>query len=112
MGGTAIRYAESVEIRRAELVADAYTKRRNWAEAVTVWSGLASIQPFRTTNPVEPERETTTETLTVFLPPAAVVDSADRIVLRGQAYEVQGEPAVWQAGALSHIRLTAWRARR
>ncbi|MFF1908626.1 hypothetical protein [Kitasatospora sp. NPDC058218] len=93
-------------------MADAYTRRRNWGQAVTVWTGRASVQPYRSTNPAEPERETTTETLTVFLPVGAVVDSADRIVLQGQVYDVQGEPAVWQAGALSHIRLTAWRARR
>ncbi|MFB8199396.1 hypothetical protein [Kitasatospora purpeofusca] len=93
-------------------MADAYTRRRDWGRAATVWTGRASVQPFRSTSPAEPERETTTEILIVFLPPTAVIDSADRIVLRGQVYEVQGEPAVWRAGALSHIRVTVWRARR
>ncbi|MFJ4093447.1 hypothetical protein ACIPYS_17855 [Kitasatospora sp. NPDC089913] len=106
------RYVEPVEIHRAALVADAYTNRRDWEHSTRVWSGLASVQPGKPYTVRSPERETTVDRLLVYLPSSAVVDSADRITVRGVTYQVEDEPAHWRAGVLSHITIKAVRVRR
>ncbi|MFJ5066536.1 hypothetical protein ACIQC7_08980 [Kitasatospora sp. NPDC088556] len=93
-------------------MADAYTNRRDWERSTRVWSGLASVQPGKPYTVRSPERETTVDRVLIYLPPSAVVDSADRITVRGIHYQVEDEPARWVAGRLSHITIKAVRVRR
>ncbi|MEU1176553.1 head-tail adaptor protein [Streptomyces sp. NPDC005820] len=105
-------FTDFVEVYRAEIVADAYTKKRDWDAAVKVWAGSASVQPASTTEADSQERETTDIHITVFLPPTADVDSTDRLVVDGITYEVRSEPRIWRQGSLAHIYLRARRVRR
>ncbi|MFC9231352.1 head-tail adaptor protein [Streptomyces decoyicus] len=105
-------FTDFVEVYRAEIVADAYTKKRGWDNAVKVWAGWGSVQPAATTEAETSERETTDIRISVFLPPAANVDSTDRLVVDGIKYEVRSEPRVWRQGSLAHIYLRARRVRR
>ncbi|WP_406153575.1 hypothetical protein OH797_31900 [Streptomyces anulatus] len=101
-----------IEVRRAEIEADAYTRRRAWDSAVSVWAGWASVQPADADEADSPERETTNAHIKVFLPPTAVVDSMDRLVVDGITYEVRSEPKVWRRRSLAHIYVKAWRVKR
>ncbi|MEV0445284.1 hypothetical protein AB0I84_07545 [Streptomyces spectabilis] len=103
-------FHDPVVIRRAPLTASAYTNRRDWENARTLWSGLASVQPDRAFEVRSPERETAQERLVVYLPWGTPVDSTDRIVWDGRTFEVDGEPMRWQQGSLRHVRIRAWRA--
>jgi hypothetical protein len=105
-------FTDFAEVYRAEIVADAYTKQRDWGNAVKVWAGSASVQPASTSEADSPKRETTDIHVKVFLPPTANVDSTDRLVVDGITYEVRSEPRVWRQGSLSHIYLQARRVRR
>ncbi|MFF9481397.1 hypothetical protein [Streptomyces sp. NPDC014733] len=101
-----------VEVHRAENVAGAYTSHRDWENARVVWSGWASVQPDRAFEYRSPERETSQIRQVVFLPPDADVEAVDRLLIRGEMFEVEGEPLPWRTGALSHIYIKAWRVRR
>ncbi|MFD7336664.1 hypothetical protein ACFV98_11755 [Streptomyces violascens] len=96
-------------VRRADIKDSAYTRRRDWAHARTVFEGLAHVQPDRVFEARSPERETAQERLNVFLPWGADVDSADRIEFDGRTYEVDGDPMEWNYGSIRHVRLRAWR---
>ncbi|MEU5382671.1 hypothetical protein [Kitasatospora cineracea] len=98
-----------VEVRRAPIIADAYTRERDWENAQVVWSGWASVQPDRSAGTRSPERDTSFERLTVFLPAAAAVEPADRITVDGTAYEAESPPQLWTHRSLSYSRVTVWR---
>ncbi|MEV6551752.1 head-tail adaptor protein [Streptomyces sp. NPDC051597] len=95
-------------IRRADIATSAYTKRRDWAHARTVFQGLAHVQPDRTSDTQPPERETAQERLRIFLPWGTDVDSADRIEIDGRTYEVDGSPMEWGYGSIRHVRVRVW----
>ncbi|QUI30679.1 hypothetical protein H9W91_07270 [Streptomyces alfalfae] len=101
-----------VEIHRAENVAGAYTSRRDWENASVVWSGFASVQPDRAFEYRSPERETSQIRQLVHLPPGADVEATDRIQIRGEMHEIEGEPLPWKFGSLSHIQVKAWKVKR
>jgi hypothetical protein len=103
---------EPVEVHRAPLVSSAYTARRDWGNAELVWSGRAMVQPDRAFWPRSPERETTQDRLNVYLPLGAAVESADRLFVLGEWWEVEGEPQRWPHGAVAHTRIKVWKVRR
>ncbi|MEU6704728.1 hypothetical protein [Streptomyces wuyuanensis] len=75
-----------------------------------VWEGRAVVQPDRTFESFSPARDTSQERFSVFLPLSADVRSSDRISIRGQMYEIDGEPKQFAQTRLRHIQLTVWRA--
>ncbi|MFD8594556.1 hypothetical protein ACFV1L_06105 [Kitasatospora sp. NPDC059646] len=108
-----MRVTHLVEVRRAPIVADAYTKQRDWDSSVKVWSGWASVQPDRSAGTRSPERETNFERLALFFPADAAVEAADRVTVDGIVYEVEAPPQPWtQRRAISYSRVTVWRTSR
>ncbi|MFD8088967.1 hypothetical protein [Streptomyces malaysiensis] len=105
-------FTDWVEVHRAEIVADAYTNRRDWDNAVKVWAGWASVQPADAEEIDIPERETAPQKIKVFMPPTAVVDSMDRLVVDGISYTVRNDPKVWRRRANGHIYAKGWRVKR
>lgn len=103
-------FPESVEVFRAEIVQETYTRKRDWGNAVRVWSGPADVQPDRIFEERSPERETAQERLMAYLPYGADVQSADRILYRDQWYEVDGPPLEWPHGSLRHTAVRMWKA--
>ncbi|GHF38608.1 hypothetical protein GCM10010218_19730 [Streptomyces mashuensis] len=102
---------DHVEVHRAPLVESAYTRKRDWAlppERTRHWSGRASVQPDRSFEVRSPARETAQRRLRVYLPAGATVESADRLLIGGRWYEVDGAPMVWGTGGLRHVRVNAW----
>lgn len=102
---------DHVEVHRAPLVASGYTNKRDWSlppERTRVWSGPASVQPDRSFEVRSPSRETAQRRLRVYLPHGVAMDSADRLLITGRWYEVDGAPMTWGAGNLRHVRVNAW----
>ncbi|ARX87893.1 hypothetical protein SMD44_07375 [Streptomyces alboflavus] len=98
-----------VEVWRAPMTETAYTTRRDWGQAVRVWSGRASVQPASTREEPSPARDLSQERLSVFLPFSAVVEHTDRLLIEGRWYEVDGEPERHSQTSRRHTRLTLWR---
>ncbi|QCX75709.1 hypothetical protein C9F11_10145 [Streptomyces sp. YIM 121038] len=98
-----------VEVWRAPTMETAYTSRRDWDQAVMVWSGLASVQPASTHEDPSPARDVSQERLRLYLPLSAVVEHTDRLRIEGRWYEVEGEPERHSQTSRRHTRLTLWR---
>ncbi|WP_338781739.1 hypothetical protein [Streptomyces sp. DG1A-41] len=103
---------DPVEVWRAPTLTNAYTSRPDWNQAVKVWEGTASVQPYRAYESFSPDRDLSQERLTVFLPFGAVVASGDRVKLGDAFYEVDGEPERWGYTSRRHLKVSAWRALR
>ncbi|GAA0406241.1 hypothetical protein [Streptomyces luteireticuli] len=106
-----IRFTDAIEVHAAPLVADAYTRSRDWSKSRLVWAGRGHVQPDRTFEARSPERDTSQERLLVYLPADVPVSAVDRVRYRGTWWEVDGEPMRWPHGALRHTRIRAWRVR-
>jgi hypothetical protein len=104
------RHAEPVEVHRAPEVTSAYAVRKDWDQGVKVWAGEGTVQPDKTYESFTPDRSTSQEKLTVFLPLSADVESTDRVLIRGHFFEVDGEPKRFTQTRLRHTRLSVWRA--
>jgi hypothetical protein len=101
---------DPVEVWRAPVVQGTYTSRTDWDQAVKVWSGTGSVQPYRAFESFSPDRATSQERKTLYLPPSAVVASGDRVAVAGAMYEVDGEPEVWGYTSRRHLKANIWRA--
>lgn len=110
MSGHLAYFTTPVEIYRAPLVKDTYARARDWDNAVLVWSGLGCPQPDKTWETRSPERDTTQERLSLWLPPSATnLDSTDRAWIRDMWWELDGEPQKWLYTPLPHVRVRVWR---
>lgn len=106
-------FSDPVEVwRTSATTRSAYTSRPDWDQAVMVWSGMASVQPYRTYESFTPARDQSQERLTAFVPYTAVVASGDRVKVDGHMYEVDGEPERWDYTSRRHLKLSLWRALR
>ncbi|GAA2916987.1 hypothetical protein GCM10020221_11310 [Streptomyces thioluteus] len=105
-----MRFDEVLEIHRAPVVEDGYTRRRDWAQGRRVWSGPASVQPYRAYEDRDPSNETASTMLNAFLPSSAEPKSSDRVLYNGTWYDVLSEPARWEGlhGRLGHVVVRLW----
>ncbi|MFF4223195.1 hypothetical protein ACFYZH_10055 [Streptomyces abikoensis] len=105
-----MHFDEYLEIHRAPIVEDAYTRRRNWDTSRRIWAGPASVQPYRAYEDRDPANETTSTMLNAYLPPSAEPEASDRILYAGQWYDILSEPARWPSrnGRLGHVLVRLW----
>ncbi|MBM0203193.1 hypothetical protein JNW90_09160 [Micromonospora sp. STR1s_5] len=89
-------YGETVTALRAGLVPDGYGNQvRDWSAATsTPYAGCAVAQNGRDES-LTGDRNAVASDLIVFMPSGADVLAADRLEIRGRAYEVVGEPFSW-----------------
>ncbi|MEV0823848.1 phage head completion protein [Nonomuraea rubra] len=99
-------YVDRLTVLRAPLVDDVYGSVRDWANAAGMATYRASVQPERVSSgsadDESQDREITLTTFRVFIPGAADVTSADRVLFRGLVYEVIGSPCAWTVGVSRH----------
>lgn len=98
--------SDQVTVVRASLDdADRYgAQRRDWADATsTVLTGV-SVQPMTATEATT-DREYTATRMTLYAPPDADLRATDRVVWRGDTYEVDGPPMTWVdlGGVADHV---------
>jgi len=103
-------FTDPITIKRAPLVEDAYGRRRDWGQAVTVWSGIGAALPYRrVAGSASPDRETSHQRVTVYLSGDADIDSADQLTIRGQVYTLDGPPWIWRLGSRVYVQMDARR---
>lgn len=61
---------------------------------------LAPAEPRPSSEPVQDARNAVVSGFTLYLPADADVTAADRMVVRGNTYDVLGEPASWLGAGL------------
>ncbi|MFD9792337.1 hypothetical protein ACFWXK_15460 [Streptomyces sp. NPDC059070] len=103
-----MRFDDVLDIYRARIVQDVYTRSRDWDNAHRIWSGPASVQPFKAYEDRDPNNETASTMLIAYLPVSAEPDSSDRVHYQGRWYEVLGEPERWDKGRLRHVKIRLW----
>lgn len=102
---------DSVQVWRTSAAStSAYTSRPDWGQAVRVWSGLGSAQPYKVQESTSPARDLSQERFRLFLPYGVDVTAADRIMLHGHWWEVDGEPRRHAQTSRRHTLITVWRA--
>jgi head-tail adaptor len=100
--------AEQVTVLRAALVADRYGQQRDWPNATSFAVRGVNIQasllpPFGSVEEDE-DREYTASHLRLFAPPGTDIAADDRVIWRGQTFDVDGDPVPWyDQGRLDHI---------
>lgn len=65
-----------------------------YGDPVTV--GVYAVAPKQSTEPDETGRRSVLTGLTVYAPDELVISARDRVIVRGEQYEVHGEPGYWQ----------------
>lgn len=104
-------FNDPIEIHRAPLVDDTYGKHRDWDQAVMVWKGVGAALPNgRSSVPELPARETARTRITVYLPGDVPFDSADRLLIRGEWWESDGDAWPWRLGSRQYTQLYAKKA--
>jgi hypothetical protein len=103
-------FTDTIAVYRAPLIADEYGSHRDWDNATVVFSGLGAALPYRRTyTPDRAVRETSRLRITVYLQGHPVIDSADRLLVRGEWFLVDGEAWTWTLGTRSFVELDATR---
>jgi head-tail adaptor len=89
--------AEKVTVLRAAASIDGY------GDPVTDWTTptrtdvyARGVEPRPSGEPVQDARNAVTSGFTVYLPLGTDLTPADRLEVRGKAYDVLGEPAEWR----------------
>lgn len=95
---------ETVTRQRATAVEDPYSGEEtslSWDDPDELEiTTLAPAEPRPSGEPVQDARNAVTSGWTLYLPASADVTSADRMVVRGETYNVLGEPASWLGAGL------------
>jgi hypothetical protein len=77
-----------------EVTVDRYGNRvPGWADPVDV--GVFAVSPKQSVEPDEVGRRAVLSGLTVYAPTTCPVTARDRVVYRGESWEVVGDPGVW-----------------
>lgn len=103
-------FNDPIEVHRAPMVDDAYGKRRDWDQAVMMWSGIGAAVPYRRSYKPDPAtRETSRTRITVYLPGNVDFDSADRLLIHGDWWEADGDAWPWRMGSRRYAQIDAKR---
>ncbi|GAA5143315.1 hypothetical protein GCM10023340_08480 [Nocardioides marinquilinus] len=90
-------YGETVVRRRAPLVTDRYNaKVRDWDAAAETFIHGCGIADGGSTEPVEVGRTAVVCDFEIYAPAGTDVAATDRLVVRGQVCEVEGQPFDWR----------------
>lgn len=89
---------ESVDVLTAGVVADPYSGEasEDWDSSTEVRVDGVAIEPRPSTEPVQDARNAVTSGFTLYMPASTAVTPANRIRVRGEVYEVLGDPAAWR----------------
>lgn len=91
-------FGETVEVVTAGAIADLYSGDTavDWDAATSVTVEGVGVEPRPSGEPAQDARNAVTSGFTLYFPAGAAVTSADRVTVRGETYDVLGEPAVWR----------------
>lgn len=94
---------ETVVRLRAGAVADPYSNEttEDWSAPVELSiTTLVPVEPRPSSEPVQDARNSVTSGFTLYLPEGSDVTAKDRMRVRGEVYQVLGDPARWLGAGL------------
>lgn len=95
---------ETVTRQRGVATTDPYSGEAtgiDWSTPTTLAiTTLALAEPRPSQEPVQNARNAVTTGYTLYLPTGSDVTAADRMVVRGETYDVLGEPAEWASAGI------------
>lgn len=91
-------HGETVQILTAGTATDPYSDEtvNDWSTSTALAVTGVGIEPRPSSEPVQNARNAVVSGFTAYLPPGTAITSANRVTVRGNTYDVQGEPAVWR----------------
>ena len=91
-------YGEPVDVLSAGTTTDPYSgeSRADWSSASEVAVDGVGVEPRPSQEPVQDARNAVTSGYTLYMPAGAQIDARSRVRVRGEVFEVLGEPAVWR----------------
>lgn len=92
-------HGESVDVLTAGAVTDPYSGETvtDWSAATEVTHDDVAVEPRPSGEPVQDARNAVTSGFTLYGLPAGSVTAANRVRVRGEVYNVLGEPAEWRS---------------
>ena len=91
-------HGETIQRIRAVPILDPYSGEvtgSTWVGAPEIDIEFVAVEPRPSSEPLNDARNAVTSGYTLYLPAGSDVTSADRVRVRGVAYEVEGDPADW-----------------
>lgn len=105
MATSIILNSDTVTVKRAPLIEDEYNRSvRDWANAVTVKTGKASIQHYLALEE-DIDRQTTTEAARLFTDTSdmkGAIEAEDRVIYDSRTWEVTSPPEEFRLFARYH----------
>jgi hypothetical protein len=91
-------HGESVAVLTAGTVTDPYSGETmpDWSTATEVTIDGVAVEPRPSQEPVQDARNAVVSGYTLYLPAGAQIDAQARVRVRGEVYEVLGDPAAWR----------------
>jgi hypothetical protein len=93
-------YGETVTRLRATTVTDPYSGEetgKSWTDPNIALIEGCAFNPGDSTEPLQDARQSVITRPTVYAPYNADIAAADRLVVRGTTYEVDGRPLPWKS---------------
>lgn len=92
-------YGDTVQILTAGTKTDPYSNEStdDWSTATSVDVPGVGVEPRPSGEPLQDARNQVVSGFTLYMPGGTAITAANRVVVRGQTYDVLGEPAVWRS---------------
>lgn len=92
-------HGETVTVLTAGTVSDPYSGEdvANWDTPTEVDVPGVAVEPRPSQEPTQDARNAVTSGFTLYMPVTADVTAASRVTVRGDTYDVLGEPAAWRS---------------
>jgi hypothetical protein len=92
-------HGETVAVLTAGTKTDPYSgeAREDWSTATEVTHSGVAVEPRPSSEPVQDARNAVTSGFTLYGLPDGAVTAANRVRVRGEVYEILGDPALWRS---------------
>jgi hypothetical protein len=92
-------HGETVQVLTAGTVADPYSggTQESWDTPVEAEIVGVAVEPRPSGEPTQDARNAVTSGFTLYMPPATEITAQSRVRVRGEVYNVLGDPAEWRS---------------
>jgi hypothetical protein len=97
---------ESVTVVTPGKVADPYAGEEETTEPTEVEVTRVMVEPRPSSEPVQDARNAVVSGFTLYMPPGTPVTASQLVRVRGETYQVLGDPADWQVGVVVQVGRT------
>lgn len=91
-------YGETVQVITAGTTTDPYSGEPtdDWDTATSVDVTGVAVEPRPSGEPLQDARNQVTSGFTLYMPAGTAITAQNRVTVRGETYDVLGEPAEWR----------------